>query len=43
MVLIAPGHGGRDPGGGACGLFREKDWTLEASLHQEKILLAGGH
>ncbi|RBW67312.1 N-acetylmuramoyl-L-alanine amidase [Bacillus taeanensis] len=41
MILIDPGHGGKDPGAVAFGV-KEKDWTLEVSLYQYKRLKALG-
>jgi N-acetylmuramoyl-L-alanine amidase len=37
-VIIDPGHGGKDPGGGSNNLWLEKDKTLEISLYQLKRL-----
>ncbi len=37
MIIIDAGHGGTDPGACAGGI-REKDWTLEVSLHQQSFL-----
>lgn len=34
LLIIDPGHGGIDPGGGANDLFTEKEMTLAISLHQ---------
>jgi len=34
ILIIDPGHGGKDPGGGTCALFREKDLVLQISLYQ---------
>src|SRR5690625_881163 len=35
-LIIDPGHGGADPGGGSNKYFKEKDKVLEISLYQEK-------
>lgn len=37
-VIIDPGHGGKDPGGGSNDLWLEKDKVLEISLYQYKNL-----
>ncbi|WP_377891276.1 N-acetylmuramoyl-L-alanine amidase [Alkalihalobacillus sp. R86527] len=37
MIIIDAGHGGTDPGACAKGI-KEKDWTLEVSLHQQLFL-----
>ncbi|MCA0989088.1 N-acetylmuramoyl-L-alanine amidase [Guptibacillus algicola] len=37
MIIIDAGHGGIDPGACAKGI-KEKDWTLEVSLHQQLFL-----
>ena len=37
-ILLGAGHGGKDPGGGSCKYFLEKDKVLEISLYQEKRL-----
>jgi len=34
LLMIDPGHGGIDPGGGSSDLFTEKDMTLQISLYQ---------
>ncbi len=34
FLIIDPGHGGIDPGGGTNQLFKEKDLTLQISLYQ---------
>lgn len=34
MIIIDPGHGGFDPGGGSNSLFNEKDLTLKISKYQ---------
>jgi len=34
LLIIDPGHGGIDPGGGSNNLFREKDLTLRISQYQ---------
>jgi len=34
-IIIDPGHGGRDPGGGSNHLWKEKDFVLQISLYQE--------
>ncbi len=34
MLIIDPGHGGKDPGGGSNQYFKEKDMTLKISLYQ---------
>ncbi len=33
-IIIDPGHGGKDPGGGSNYLWKEKDKVLEISLYQ---------
>ncbi|MET3292051.1 UNVERIFIED_CONTAM: N-acetylmuramoyl-L-alanine amidase [Brevibacillus sp. OAP136] len=35
-VIIDPGHGGIDPGGGTNALFAEKDLVLKISLYQQR-------
>lgn len=37
-ILIGAGHGGKDPGGGSCKNFLEKDMTLQISLYQKERL-----
>lgn len=37
MIIIDAGHGGKDPGATTNGI-KEKDWTLEVSLHQQEFL-----
>lgn len=37
-IIIDPGHGGKDPGGGTNSLWKEKDKVLEISLYQYKRL-----
>lgn len=37
-ILIGAGHGGKDPGGGSCKLFIEKDLNLKISLYQRDRL-----
>lgn len=37
-VIIDPGHGGKDPGGGSNSIWEEKDKVLEISLYQYKRL-----
>ena len=34
MLIIDPGHGGKDPGGGSNELWKEKDMVLKISLYQ---------
>lgn len=34
MIIIDPGHGGWDPGGGSNSYFKEKDLTLKMSIYQ---------
>ena len=34
MIIIDPGHGGYDPGGGSNSFFKEKDLTLKISNYQ---------
>lgn len=34
LLIIDPGHGGNDPGGGSNALFTEKDMVLKISLYQ---------
>lgn len=34
-ILIGAGHGGKDPGGGSCKSFLEKDMNLKISLYQK--------
>lgn len=34
VLIIDPGHGGRDPGGGSNAFFLEKDLVLQISLYQ---------
>ena len=34
MLILDPGHGGKDPGGGSNDLFLEKDLVLAISLYQ---------
>ena len=36
MIIIDPGHGGWDPGGGSNNYFKEKDLTLKISDYQNK-------
>lgn len=36
LVIIDPGHGGWDPGGGSNQLWLEKDKTLQISLYQKR-------
>lgn len=36
ILIIDPGHGGIDPGGGSNQYFKEKDMTLQISLYQQK-------
>lgn len=36
LLIIDPGHGGKDPGGGSNQFWKEKDKVLEISLYQEK-------
>lgn len=36
LVIIDPGHGGKDPGGGSNRLWKEKDLNLRISLYQYK-------
>lgn len=38
IVVIDPGHGGFDPGGGSNSFFKEKDKTLQISLYQKNRL-----
>lgn len=42
-IMIDPGHGGSDPGGGTCALFVEKNWVLEASLQMRDLLQEAGY
>jgi N-acetylmuramoyl-L-alanine amidase len=42
-VIIDPGHGGEDNGGGTNSLFKEKDWVLQVSLYQAKLLRDAGY
>lgn len=42
-ICIDPGHGGKDPGGGNCQYFKEKDWTLKSSLYMRDLLVKAGH
>lgn len=37
-VIIDPGHGGFDPGGGSNAIWKEKDLTLKISKYQEQRL-----
>ncbi|MBS4025156.1 MAG: N-acetylmuramoyl-L-alanine amidase [Clostridia bacterium] len=37
-IIIDPGHGGRDPGA-VWPSYREKDWTLDISLHLAEALV----
>ncbi|AYK06700.1 N-acetylmuramoyl-L-alanine amidase [Brevibacillus laterosporus] len=39
FVVIDPGHGGIDPGGGTNSLFKEKDLVLKISLYQHQRFL----
>ncbi|RAP27835.1 N-acetylmuramoyl-L-alanine amidase [Brevibacillus laterosporus] len=39
FVMIDPGHGGIDPGGGTNNLFKEKDLVLKMSLYQYQRFL----
>lgn len=34
ILIIDPGHGGKDPGGGSNGLWTEKEFVLKISLYQ---------
>ncbi|WP_019123841.1 N-acetylmuramoyl-L-alanine amidase [Brevibacillus massiliensis] len=36
LLIIDPGHGGLDPGGGSNAKFKEKDMTLQISLYQSR-------
>ncbi|MGC5325839.1 N-acetylmuramoyl-L-alanine amidase [Brevibacillus sp. SYSU BS000544] len=36
ILLIDPGHGGIDPGGGSNQYFKEKEMTLQISLYQQR-------
>lgn len=36
LIIIDPGHGGFDPGGGSNNLWREKDMVLKISLYQNR-------
>ncbi|WP_252503296.1 glucosaminidase domain-containing protein [Sporosarcina sp. Marseille-Q4943] len=36
VICIDPGHGGKDPGGGSNGDFKEKDMVLKISLEQKR-------
>ncbi|MFM1655273.1 N-acetylmuramoyl-L-alanine amidase [Brevibacillus sp. B_LB10_24] len=36
LLIIDPGHGGLDPGGGSNAKFKEKDKTLQISLYQAR-------
>lgn len=36
ILIIDPGHGGKDPGGGTNQYWKEKDLTLQISLYQQK-------
>lgn len=36
-IIIDPGHGGKDDGGGSNSLFKEKDWNLQASLYMKRL------
>jgi N-acetylmuramoyl-L-alanine amidase len=36
ILIIDPGHGGTDPGGGTNSLWKEKNLVLQISLYQEK-------
>ncbi|RBW69471.1 N-acetylmuramoyl-L-alanine amidase family protein [Bacillus taeanensis] len=36
LILIDPGHGGKDPGGGSNQYWKEKDLVLKISLYQYK-------
>lgn len=42
LIIIDPGHGGKDPGGGSCKLFLEKDWSLKVSLYQAALFYHAG-
>lgn len=41
-VIIDPGHGGKDSGGGSNPLFLEKDWNLQASLYMQGLFANNG-
>lgn len=41
-VIIDPGHGGKDPGGGSNTLFLEKDWNLQSSLYMKELFANHG-
>src|SRR5690606_6463952 len=34
ILVIDPGHGGKDPGGGSTASWKEKDMVLQISLYQ---------
>ncbi|HBR28599.1 MAG TPA: N-acetylmuramoyl-L-alanine amidase [Firmicutes bacterium] len=36
-IIVDPGHGGKDAGGGSNSLFKEKEWNLQASLYMKKL------
>lgn len=36
MIIIDPGHGGSDPGGGTNSLFKEKNMNLKISKYQKR-------
>lgn len=41
-IIIDPGHGGKDPGGGCSRYFAEKDMVLKISLFQVSLLMDEG-
>ncbi|MBW2084426.1 MAG: N-acetylmuramoyl-L-alanine amidase [Deltaproteobacteria bacterium] len=41
-IIIDPGHGGRDLGGGTNILFTEKDWNLNTSFYQLELFQKWG-
>lgn len=41
-IIIDPGHGGKDLGGGCSQYFTEKDMVLKISLFQASLLVDGG-
>ena len=42
LVILDPGHGGFDPGGGSNNLWKEKDMVLKISLYQKRRFIELG-